>query len=235
MKAIAMIPARGGSKRVPRKNVRLLGGQPLISYSIAAALRARSVDRVIVNTDDDEIASVAAEAGAEVQRRPAELATDSAKTIGVVRHALGELATQGNLYPFVVLLQPTSPFRQPSQIDKAVELYDKHRCDSVVSHIRVDYFHPNRMKSIKNGKIVPYCEPEVENIPRSALRPAYYRDGSIYGFRWNLPLETDSLMGEDIRPIITNRDYFVNIDEERDWIIAEHILESNARLFDFWG
>lgn len=203
---------------MPRKNLKLLAGKPLICHSIEHALAAKEVNRVVVSTDDQEIERVAKQAGAEVLRRPAELANDTAKTIDVIRHCLKSIPEQAD---YLVLLQPTVPFRDPSKIDQAVRLIKDAGCDSVVSMIRVDYFHPNRMKRIAAGRLIPYCEKEIENVPRDFLPPAYYRDGSIYAMRAALPFSGDSILGEDSRAVINDSSFFVNIDNERDWLIAE--------------
>jgi CMP-N,N'-diacetyllegionaminic acid synthase len=226
---VALILARGGSKRVPRKNLRILGTKPLIAHSIEHAKSAKSVSRIIVSTDDSEIAEVANIYGAEVLDRPAELATDTAKSVDAVVHALGVFAEMGRPADYVVLLQPSSPFRRDSLIDDAFELLMASGCDTVISHYRMDYNHPNRAKRIgENSRISPYCEPELPNVSRAELPIAYYRDGSIYAFRADVPLRFGDLLGDDQRALIV--DETINIDTERDWLLAAAEFESGTAI-----
>lgn len=223
LKAIAFIPARKGSKRVPGKNVRVLAGKPLIQYSIETALEAAYVDAVVVSTDDERSMEIANQFGCIVVEREKELASDTANSIDVVVHGIEALATLGVECMYLVLLQPTVPFRDPRQVDEAISILNNTGCDSVVSHIPVDYFHPNRMKKIIDGCVFPYCEVEVENVPRSMLPKAFYRDGSIYAMKASLPTRSGSIFGDDSRAIVSSPEDFVNIDTELDWHMAEYI------------
>ena len=132
-KILAIIPARGGSKGIPRKNIKLLAGKPLIAYTIEAALKSKYLDRVIVSTEDREIAETSRHYGAEVIKRPKILAKDKAKTIDVIFHLLNVLKEKNYIPEIIVLLQPTSPLRIVKDIDKAIELFLKEKCESVVS------------------------------------------------------------------------------------------------------
>lgn len=146
MNILAVIPARGGSKRVPGKNVRLLAGKPLIAYTIDAARSAPSVSRVIVSTDNNEVATVAREWGAEVPfKRPAELANDAAPMIPVLIHAIRWFESVAGLCDAVVLLQPTSPFRPPALVEDAIQKLHRDGCDMVLGLCEV-HQHPQWMK-----------------------------------------------------------------------------------------
>jgi len=219
--AVGFIPARGGSKRVPRKNIRLLNGKPLLQYSIEHAMASKLLDEIVVSTDDMEIADFARKFPCTVTIRPADLATDKTPMVDTIKHCIIQFAKK---IDYIVLLQPTVPLREVGKIDKAIQMLTEHGCDSVISHIQVDYFHPNRMKKIVNGKVVPCYEEEIENISRDELAKAFYRDGSIYAMKASLPMEKNSIFGEYVMPIINNPDTFVNIDNERDWILAEVLL-----------
>lgn len=221
MKTLALIPARAGSKRVPGKNIRLLCGKPLIQYSIEHALATPGVDRVAVTTDDPKAAEIARGLGCDVINRPAHLASDKATTTDAVKHALEVYRARGEFPQFVLLLQPTIPIREMSTLVEALKILEETGCDSVTSHILVDFHHPNRLKVIRDGRLFPYADSELEKVQRSELPPVYVRDGSIYAFRAALPFEQDSLMGRDQRAVISNDNYFVNIDNSKDWLLAE--------------
>ena len=139
---LAIIPARGGSKRLPRKNILDLAGKPLIAWTIEAALNSKYIDRIVVSTDDQEIANISIKYGAEVPfLRPKSLATDDASSIDTVINVLGEVEIINQHYEYIVLLQPTSPLRTEIDIDKAIELLEKKSADSVISVCEVD--HPS--------------------------------------------------------------------------------------------
>ena len=188
--------ARGGSKSFPRKNLAPLAGRPLIAWTIEAALRCRAVDRVVVSTDDDEIAAVARAQGAEVPfLRPPELAQDDTPTMPVIVHALRWLETeQGYLPDAVVLLQPTSPLRTADDITDAVALAHQHSADSVVS-VSVAWSHPHLAKRIAaDGRLEDFApHPKVER--RQDLEPAYSLNGAIYYSRRTNLLEAQSFYG----------------------------------------
>lgn len=223
---VALIPARKGSKRVPRKNVRILNGKPLIQYSIEHALAADAIDSVYVSTDDEDVFEIAKGFDCEIIERPVELASDTATTIDVIKHSIEMIRSKGIKIEYLVLLQPTVPIRDINKINEAIKVLKDTGCDSVVSHIPVDYFHPNRMKKIHNGKVIPYCEEEIENVSRDYLPKAYYRDGSIYAMRSNLLKEQNTIFGNSVRAVVNNRDQFINIDDERDWLFAEILMKS---------
>ncbi|MCC6133382.1 MAG: acylneuraminate cytidylyltransferase family protein [Acidobacteria bacterium] len=227
-RVLAVIPARGGSKGVPRKNLRPLGGKPLIAWVIRAALDASNLTRTIVSTDDAEIAEVARSLGAEVPfMRPAELATDAARAVPVVQHALLEVEkAEGARYSHVVMLQPTSPFVRPSDIDGAVDLLTRSGADGVISVVDVGGHHPARMKFIEGDRLIdpPFCE-AVENQPRQELTPMYIRSGAIYATRRDIVMG-GSFKGQDCRAWVIPKDRSVNIDGEEDLRYAEFLLRA---------
>ncbi|MCG8685357.1 MAG: acylneuraminate cytidylyltransferase family protein, partial [Desulfobacterales bacterium] len=176
-KVLGLIPARGGSKGIPRKNIRLLNGKPLLNYTVEAALKAASLDRVIVSTDDDEIAQVALKAGAEVPfMRPAEYATDTASSISVIKHALKWLKKNEGYRPdAVAFLAPTSPLRTTGQIDGTVDLLWNSKLDSAITICPVQD-HPYFVYSLnEKGELI-----ELIDIPDKPLRrqdlPDYYTE-----------------------------------------------------------
>jgi N-acylneuraminate cytidylyltransferase len=223
MRVLAVIPARGGSKGVPRKNVRLLGGRPLIAWSIDAALAATGPTRVVVSTDDDEIAAVAEQLGADVPFvRPAHLASDTASGLENAQHALAAVEEiEGEPYDALLLLQPTAPFRTAADIDGAVSLLAATGADSVISVVDVGGHHPARMKYLDGDRLVdpPFCE-ERENQNRQELPPMYIRNGAIYLTRAAV-LRAGSFKGDDCRAWIMPPERSVNIDTPADFELAE--------------
>lgn len=180
MRFLALIPARGGSKGIPRKNVRPLGGKPLIAYTIEAALESSTVDDVVVTTDDEEIAAVAREHGAEVPfMRPAELAADESKTIDCVVHARDALRSMGREYDALVLLQPTSPLRAAGDIDEAASVWASHGRLGLCS-VSVVEENPFLLRTLGEGGVVHPVISHGSTMRRQDV-PTYYKvNGSIY-------------------------------------------------------
>ncbi|WP_322793901.1 acylneuraminate cytidylyltransferase [Bellilinea sp.] len=229
---LAIIPARGGSKGIPRKNIRNFAGHPLIAYSIAAALQSRRVTRVIVSTDDAEIAEVARAYGAEVPfLRPAELAQDSTLDLPVFQHALAWLTANEAYAPDVVVqLRPTSPIRPVGLVDEAVHILLEHpEADSVRGVVPAGQ-NPHKMWRIdlqtgqmKNLLDVPGV-PEPYNAPRQLLPPVYWQTGHIDAIRPVTILEKNSMSGEVILPVMIDPRYTVDIDSLADWARAEWLV-----------
>ena len=221
MRALGVVPARGGSKAIPHKNLADLGGVPLLHWT-AAASRASRLTQVVLSTDDDRIAEEGLAAGLEVPfRRPDELATDSASSIDVALHALD--AVDGD-FDAVMLLQPTSPFRTTRDIDDALDLLATTGADSVISLVDVGGHHPARMKRVVNGRIVdPLYAESVENQPRQELEPLAIRNGAIYLTRV-ATLRNRSFRGEDARALLMPPERSTNIDVEFDLLLARAVV-----------
>lgn len=226
MGTLGVIPARGGSKGVPRKNIRELGGKPLIAWTIEAALESR-LDRVIVSSDDDEIVAIARQYGDLAPFvRPAELATDSARTLPVVQHAVACVEREHGEVDSIVLLQPTTPLRTAGDIDNGLTRMRETDCDAVVSVVEVGGYHPFRMKRIVAGdRLINFIDQGFEDMrPRQELPPVYIREGSLYIARRGLVMDQDTLVGGDVRAIVVEADNSVNIDTEADFQRAERII-----------
>ncbi|MDO6499542.1 acylneuraminate cytidylyltransferase family protein [Photobacterium sanguinicancri] len=231
-KPIAIIPARGGSKRLPRKNILPLAGKPLIAWTIEAALESGVFDRVIVNTDDQEIADIAIQYGAEVPYfRPAELASDTATTMDVLKHQLQFFVSEGETYRDVVLLQPTSPLRKAQDIRNAWDLYCEHSIESVVSVTPVEHPIQWTFKADDNAKLSPLFD---DALKRSQDCEQHYRlNGAIYITSSINILEHDIL----IHPL-SNMGYkipanrSIDIDEELDFVIAQSVLTHYSKYTD---
>ena len=219
MKVLGLIPARGGSKSIPGKNLVDLGGLPLIQWTIQAALGS-SLSRVVVSTDAQEIATVSQSLGAEVPfMRPTELSSDSALSIDVVLHALDVLAEE---FDAVMMLQPTSPFRTTSDIDAAIKIIDG--ASSVISVVPVEGTHPARMKFIENGILIdpPFAE-TIENMPRQELRPMFIRNGAIYLTR-TPEIRNRTFKGSLSRALVMPKERSINIDSHFELSIARTTL-----------
>lgn len=227
MRVLGVIPARGGSKGVPHKNVRLLGDKPLIAWTIDASSVSNRLTRTIVSTDDEEISAVARALGGDVPfLRPSELATDSAAAISVIQHAVESVESEGDdCYEAVVMLQPTTPYRTADDIDAALEILEKTGCDSVISVVDVGGHHPARMKYIEDDRLIdpPFCE-EKENQPRQELRSMFIRNGAIYATRRDV-LMAGSFKGCDCRAWRMKETHSVNIDTLVDFYFAEMLLK----------
>ena len=223
MSILGVVTARGGSKGIPRKNLADLGGRPLLAWTAEAALASR-IDRVVLSTDDEEIADVGRRLGLEVPvLRPVELAGDMALSIDVVLHMLAAVADPG--IDAVMLLQPTAPLRTTADIDGVIELFERERPDSVISVVPVDGHHPARMKFIEDGWLVdpPYVE-AYENQPRQELRPVYLKNGAVYLTR-RAVIEARSFKGERCLAWVMPHERSVNIDGPFDLGLARAIVD----------
>ena len=228
---LALIPARGGSKSIPHKNIRPFAGHPLIAYSIAAGLQAQTVTRVVVSTDDEEIATVARQYGAETPfLRPVALAQDNTTDLPVFQHALGWLAEhEAYRAEIVVQLRPTSPVRPPDCVDDAVRLLIGHPdADSVRGVVASDQ-NPYKMWRIApDGRMTPLLTveglAEPYNAPRQALPPTYWQTGHIDAIRAATIHDKNSLSGDVILPLILDSRYTIDIDTLEDWRRAEWLV-----------
>lgn len=227
-RTLAVIPARGGSKGVPRKNLREVAGKPLIAYTIETALSAGPLfHRVVVSTDDKEIAEVSRRLGADVPfLRPPELSGDSVPMAPVLRDAVLRVEeAEGVRFRWVCLLQPTSPFRTVDDLRAVLHLARRGGCDSVISVVRVFAVHPVLMKRIDEGYLVPFCVPEVEGTRRQDYQPAaYMRNGAIYLTSRDVLVERGSIWGERIRPYIMPEERSAGIDSEMDLKLVDFLM-----------
>lgn len=234
-KVVAIIPARGNSKSIPRKNVKEFAGHPLIAFSIAAGQQARSVSRVIVSTDDEEIADVARRYGAEVPfMRPDEFAQDQTPDLPVFKHALEWLHKHEGYQPDIVIqLRPTSPIRPKTCVDSAVAILNDHKKADSVRGVVLAGQNPYKMWHIKKKGIL---EPiltvkgikEPYNAPRQDLPLVYWQTGHIDAIRPQTILEKNSMTGDAIYPLIIDPMYTVDIDTLVDWRNAEQLVRDGC-------
>ena len=226
MRVLGIITARGGSKGIPRKNIVPLAGKPLLAWTAEAAL-ASLLTRIVLSSDDEEIAQVAREHGVDVPfMRPAELALDDTPTIPVLQDVVRRLAADGETYDAVFVLQPTNPLRRVTDIDGAIELLERTGADSVISFVDVGEKHPARMKHLDaEGRIVsPAFAEAYEGQRRQDLSKLYLREGSVYLTRTSVLMEQNSLQGRDCRAWLMPVERACNIDESWDLFLAEQIL-----------
>lgn len=222
---LAVIPARRGSKGLALKNLRLLGGVPLIAHSIRAALAATLVDSVVVSTEDAEIAAVAASHGAGVVIRPDELATDTAQNNGVVRHVIGSRAGVDRV---IVLLQPTSPLRTATQVDCCVLPLLEHRARSAMTVTAVEH-HPGKAVILNHSLVEPFTDDADMEARRQTMREVYRQSGAVYA------VGVDDFLREDrfyLRPcyaVVVPQDESIDIDSELDLALAELLLQRRNR------
>jgi len=230
MRILGLIPARGGSKGIPGKNIKLMGGQPLLKYTIDSAKRSKFLSNLILSSDDSEIIEVAKLLNLEVPFiRPESLSRDSTPSLDVLKHALKFYADQGQTFDAICLLQPTTPFRKEGLIDEAINTFIKKEYDSVISvrEIPSDFNphwafedHAGTLK-IATGEVAPITR-------RQELPKAYHRDGAIYLTKAEVILNSNSLLGNKIGFIDTTDQEYVNLDTMEDWKMAEEILKKRS-------
>jgi N-acylneuraminate cytidylyltransferase len=224
-KILGLIPARGGSKGIPGKNIRLLNGKPLLSYTVQAAKESGLIDRLILTTDSEEIATVGRDLGIEVPFiRPAHLAQDDTPMLPVIEHALQFVEVEGWLPDIILLLQPTAPLRKAEHIQVAVKKLVEEKCDSVVSVVEVPrHYVPDFVLRLEEGKLKPFLDAPLATRRQDA-RPAYSRDGTIYIFWRDVLVNKHTIYGDDCRPILIPEEQSCNLDTMSDWQEAEKKL-----------
>jgi len=221
---LAIIPARGGSKGTPRKNVRLLCGKPLIAYTIEAALSSKLIDRVVVSTEDEEIAKVSKKYGAEVLERPEELAQDDTPSLPVYQHAIRYLEEVKDYHPeIIVVLQPTSPLRIVEDIDRAIEEFLEAKYDSIASVCEVEH-PPQWMYTLAGNRLKPVIK-DAEKVVRRQDAPKVYRlNGAVYVTSRDIIMKENRVLGRDTKAYIMPLERSIDIDTELDFKLAELLM-----------
>lgn len=230
MKILGLIPARGGSKGIPDKNKKELGGKPLLQYTIEAALNSKMLDRVIFSSEDTELITLAKSLGVDVPFvRPVHLAEDSSGSLEVAQHALQFLSKKGEEFDAVCLLQVTTPFRTSSDIDTALKKFMDEGNDSLISVQKVPHqYNPHWVfETSKNGSLKIATGDTHIIKRRQELPQAFIRDGAIYITKTEVLLKQNSFFGKSISYMETDPDRFVNIDTEKDWLEAEQLHKKN--------
>jgi len=229
-RVLGLVPARGGSKGVPDKNLRPLAGKPLLQLVHEAAAASGVIDRLVLSTDSPAIAETGRACGLEVPfMRPSALATDAAPMLPVVQHALAEMAVSGWTPDVVVLLQPTSPLRRGSHISDAVALLTASGADAVATVVALPlHLSPDYVMRIEDGRLVNFLAEGARVSRRQDARPAFVRDGTVYAFWRRALIETGSIYGRDCRPLVVAAADSLTIDTETDWIEAERRVRERA-------
>jgi CMP-N,N'-diacetyllegionaminic acid synthase len=228
VKILAVIPARGGSKSVLRKNIVKVNGKPLISYTINAALMVDHLTDVVVSTDDSEIANISRDLGAQVPFiRPEDLASDEAQSAPVIEHALNFMENEkGIKYDAVLMLQPTSPLRTSIHIKESIDLFLSQECDSVVSVVSVGGNHPFRMKRLVGNQLVNYIDQGFWDMrPRQNLPDVYIRNGAIYLIDRDVIINQHQLIGSKCLGYVMSDTESANIDTPIDLMLAELLIK----------
>lgn len=221
---LAIIPARGGSKRLPRKNVLELAGKPLIVWSIEAGLKSKYIDKVVVTSDDDEILSISKEYGAEIIKRPDYLANDTAKTFDAIKHTIENMQK----YDYIVLLQPTSPLRNGFHIDEAIELLELKKADAIVSVCEMEHSPLWSNTLPKDYNMNSFLKDEVLNKRSQDLETYYRLNGAIYICKTEKLLSEESFfLRDNIFAYKMDRLNSMDIDEEIDFKIAKSLIANN--------
>lgn len=223
MRVLVIIPARGGSKGVPQKNIKLLGGKPLITHAIECALGSKKASKIVVSTDDDAIALAANQYPIEVVKRPSELAEDDSNVVTAVTYTYDYLKED---FDVIVLLQPTAPLRTSADLDAVIDLLEKNKnADGVISVVPMDDVHPARMYDLNETQhLVPLIE-NGETLRRQDLKPVYYRNGCFYAVRTKAFYEQQSFMVDHKLAFVMNPNWLINIDNQRDFQLATLLYE----------
>ena len=217
---LSIIPARGGSKRLPRKNVLDFNGKPLICWSIEASLNSKYIDKTIVSSDDEEILKIAEKNGANFIKRPNELANDTSTTFDALKHTINNLET----YDYVIVLQPTSPLRKAKHIDKAIELLNEKKADAIISTCEVEHspLWSNTLPEDRNMKL--FMREELKNKRSQDLEQYFRLNGAIYICNIKKLLEEKTLfLKKNIYSYIMDRYESIDIDEKLDFEIAQFL------------
>jgi len=228
-RVIAVVPARGGSKSIPGKNIKPLLGKPLLGWSIDVAREVTEIDRIIVSTDDQQIASVGKALGAEIYSRPAHLATDEALVIDSLKDLLQRLEAEGEVPGWVVLLEPTCPLRSPDDVRKCLELVAGGQFDSVATFKDAD-LNPHRAWRLVDGIPEVFIPGAVPWLPRQKLPKAYQLNGAVYIFRASLLAEeAKSLLVGRLGAVMMPRERSQDIDDHLDFMIVEAIMREKDK------
>lgn len=224
---LAIIPARGGSKGLPGKNIKPMNGKPLIFYTIKSALESKSINKIIVSTDSKKIAEISKKNGAEILLRPQELASDDVPIIPVVKHVIREVENMGHKFNIVVVLQPTSPLINSEYIENSIKKLIETKSDFVATVTEVDH-HPYRMRKFFGDKIVPFIENKDIFLQRQDLPKVYRLNGAVVVGKAETFLKQGNNYNpnSDWRGVIMKQEDSIDIDTELDFLYAELIMRN---------
>lgn len=230
-RVVAIIPARGGSKTVPFKNIRPVGGKPLLAWPIDVAKATSEIDRVIVSTDDADIAAVGRKYGAEVADRPAELATDTALVIDTIRDLVKKLRAEGETANYFLLLEATCPLRSVEDVRECLDLLanSPEQYDSVATFSEAS-LNPHRAWKLAGSTPSVFIPGAIPWLPRQKLPEAYQLNGAVYAFRADKMTERNpSILVGKIGAVVTPRERAIDVDDEVDFLLVEAILAKGKK------
>ena len=224
---VAIITARGGSKGVPGKNIRSIGGKPLIAHTVTAALQCPLLNSCYVSTEDSKISDISREFGSKVIDRPLELAGDTIHSAPVVEHALRYLHSIGEHYPYFVLLQPTSPLRNAQHISDCLKILINSTVDSVVS-VTESAHHPFKTLLETAGKLEPLVDAETLELPRQQLPKAYFINGAIFAMRTEAFFREKMFLVSPYKICMMSPEESIDIDTELDFLLCEIMMKNSS-------
>lgn len=226
MKVLGIIPARGGSKGIKDKNIKIIAGKPLIAYAIESAFQSKLIDKVVVSTDSESIKDIAENFGVDVIIRPDNLSEDSTPIFPVLLHTIEILEIKNEKFDLVVLLQPTSPIREGKNIDEVIKKFDVNPgLENVISVVSMQDIHPARMYIVDSDCQLNPLEQDWELARRQDIPAVYFRNGCIYAIRVNSMKKHRSVILKNKEAYIMPTKWLLNIDEERDLLLAEIMIE----------
>ncbi len=232
LKILAIIPARGGSKGIPKKNIRLLAGKPLIGYSINVAKKSKFLNYVVVSTDDSDIAAYAKENGVDVIDRPPAISNDESPVLDTIIHTILTLKENDGLLPdIIVLLQPTSPLRNAEDIDGAIQLFLAGKFDSVISVCQTEH-SPYWCFKISGTKLIPLFNKKMSLARRQDLPQTYRPNGAIYITTPRSLKKNCGFMTDNTAPYIMPIERSIDIDNQLDFSLAESLIEKSEKFID---
>ncbi len=229
MRILGITLARGGSKGIPKKNMSLISGKPLIEYTFSEALKSENIDRYILSTDDVQIANFAKTFGVDVPfLRPSELASDTATSVDALKHAVLFCEAQENKkYDLIIELMCTNPFKKAIDIENCIKLFKNNNVDSVIGVSKLEDHHPARIKKIVNGYIRDFAVPETSSRRQDLKPEAFIRNGSIYAIsRDKLVNENYRFGGQDSLAYVMEDPANINIDTKWDLLLAEIVMKN---------
>lgn len=222
-RVLALIPARGGSKAIPKKNIIDFCGKPLIAWSIETLKLTTEVDRIVVSTDCDEIASVAIAYGADVLMRPAHLATDQAVVLDTMKHVIHTLLEQGDVFDYITLIESTSPLRSVEDVKQCIQLIDEKGLDAVATFMEAQ-LNPHRAWKLVDGKPVPFIDGAIPWLPRQELPESYQLNGAVYiNTIQSIMSSTKSLLNGEVGMVSMPKERSADINDYFDLKVAENI------------
>jgi CMP-N,N'-diacetyllegionaminic acid synthase len=232
---LGIIPARGGSKSIPRKNIKPLAGKPLLYYMLSAALKSNHLTHVVVSSEDAEILKIAREIGGDkvLLERPAALAQDDTPDVPMLQHAVEEMEERtGEAFDYIVQLHATSPFFTERNIDEALEMLLKHdEADSVVSVYRVPNMHPRKLKRIEHGKLRPYAPEYTEDtfLRRQDMEPVYKRNAGLYAAKRHVLMQDGRVWGDTVLAYEMSEEQSIDLDTPFDFYVADLIMRDRNK------